>query len=205
MQDTHDQTSAFLGSTSCTRRVFQALAALGSVGLVASCGASMPPAEAPAAAAEQPSDELTYSSEAAGESEGTVSDESPEQQSIEAEAEAAPAVPDDLDMESGESLPPERKKRNKGWRANVEKSIEAYDLPKSLSAIDVYDRRLSATIELKAPDCEQAENFRRAVCQLAERICVLEQDLPTTVERHCADSRTRCVSAAKRYSATCEA
>lgn len=79
------------------------------------------------------------------------------------------------------------------------------DLPEALAALEDFDARLSATVELGTPDCAQAETFRSAVCQLAERICTLEGGLPSSVtERHCADSRGRCRAATERYRNTCQ-
>jgi hypothetical protein len=80
-----------------------------------------------------------------------------------------------------------------------------YSLPKALAAIERFDAQLSAAVALSAPNCPDAEGFRRSVCQLAERICVLEDDLPSSgQERHCGDSRARCVAATSRYRQSCQ-
>ncbi len=176
-------------------RVIRLLTTHSAIGLVVSCGGAAPRAQAPAPA-QQPADELTHTADGASARDASEQDAAEEMQS-------APAAPYD-GVESDEATIPEEHEQAKARRADMDKSIDGYDLPKSLAAIDVFEARLSATIELKEPACEQAETFRRAVCQLAERICALEQPLPSSVERHCVDSRARCANATSRYRAGCE-
>ena len=112
---------------------------------------------------------------------------------------AAPPASNEATMDdAGET------ERSEGRANGVNTPIESYDLPAALAALADFDARLSASIELSAPDCDQAEIFRRAVCQLAERICVLEEGLPSSVvARECGDSRARCVAATSRFRQSC--
>lgn len=58
---------------------------------------------------------------------------------------------------------------------------------------------------LEAADCDAAEHFRDRVCQLAERLCELSRDLPSSSRAHgdCADGRDRCQQASRRYAERC--
>lgn len=63
--------------------------------------------------------------------------------------------------------------------------------------------RLTDALELAVPDCQSAERLRRSVCQLADAVCDLEQELPKTTGRRCDDSKHRCSEATRRYESKC--
>lgn len=63
---------------------------------------------------------------------------------------------------------------------------------------------LTSALALSIPDCDAAERHRQNVCSLAERICALERDLPSTTPHRCNDGQTRCADATNRYNAKCE-
>jgi hypothetical protein len=63
---------------------------------------------------------------------------------------------------------------------------------------------LTSALALSVPDCGAAERFRQNVCTLAERICTLERDLPSTTPHRCTDGRQRCTDATTRYNAKCD-
>jgi hypothetical protein len=83
-------------------------------------------------------------------------------------------------------------------------AIAGLDLQSALQLIESNAKALESSVSSGAPDCPGAEGYRKAVCELAERICALENELPsTTRDRHCGDSRARCGSASARYRAVC--
>lgn len=189
-------------SRSHLRRLPSVCCALLVGSLVASCAGSAPEAKAPGSPASE-----NIESPASGD---TSSDSSADADlsdvpGAEAAQSPAPEAPKSgYSYEPLESSPAEERKRKaRADDAKQKSEGKQYDVPTALADIDQYFAKLSAIVELSAPDCNRAETFRRAVCQLAERICVLEQDLPSTVERHCEDSRARCVAATSRYADTC--
>ncbi len=66
-----------------------------------------------------------------------------------------------------------------------------------------YDE-LTEALALSVPDCGAAARFRENVCALAERICTIERDLPSTTPHKCTDGRQRCSDATSRYNAKCD-
>lgn len=74
----------------------------------------------------------------------------------------------------------------------------------SWSQLNVAFGELESALALSVPDCGAAERFRQNVCTLAERICTLEQDLPSTTPHNCADGRKRCSDATSRYHGKCD-
>lgn len=55
-----------------------------------------------------------------------------------------------------------------------------------------------------APDCERAALHRDRICDLAERICRLTEELPDSLEGKCADGNARCERARHDYSRSCK-
>lgn len=74
----------------------------------------------------------------------------------------------------------------------------------SWSQLNVALGELESALSLAVPDCSAAERFRQNVCSLAERICTLEQDLPSTTPHNCVDGRKRCSDATSRYHGKCD-
>lgn len=74
----------------------------------------------------------------------------------------------------------------------------------SWTQLNVAFDSLASALALSVPDCSVAERFRQNVCALAERICELERDLPSTTPHHCGDGRSRCSEATSRYNAKCD-
>lgn len=74
----------------------------------------------------------------------------------------------------------------------------------SWSQLNVAFGDLESALALSVPDCGAAERFRQNVCTLAERICTLEQDLPSTTPHNCEDGRKRCSDATSRYHGKCD-
>ena len=63
--------------------------------------------------------------------------------------------------------------------------------------------QLNQALALKAPNCSQAEQFRRRVCALAERICQLEEEIVDSTQPRCDDARQRCRAASREYRRRC--
>lgn len=70
--------------------------------------------------------------------------------------------------------------------------------------IDLAFERMAEALELAVPDCSAAERFRQNLCSLADHICQIEQELPTTTMRRCEDGKKRCADASKRYRTRCD-
>jgi hypothetical protein len=66
------------------------------------------------------------------------------------------------------------------------------------------EQALTRSLELANPDCPKADSFRRAVCDLSERICSLESELPDTTNGVCGDARSRCSKANTSYRQHCK-
>jgi hypothetical protein len=66
------------------------------------------------------------------------------------------------------------------------------------------EQHLSESLALANPDCPKADSFRRAVCDLSERICELESELPDTTAGVCGDARSRCNAANASYRQHCK-
>ena len=62
---------------------------------------------------------------------------------------------------------------------------------------------LTQAMQLQAPNCDQADTFRRRVCDLSERICKLEEESVSSAKRHCEDGRQRCADASRQYERRC--
>lgn len=77
------------------------------------------------------------------------------------------------------------------WRHSVALMDQTYD-------------RFQDAMALSTPDCPAADKFRQAVCTLAEHICRLEEQMPTTTKRRCDDGRQRCEQAGQKYRARCD-
>lgn len=176
---------------------------------LARCGGSTPEAETPAstqpaAPAEAPAPEAPARAQAPDATEPAAAEEQDQLDFDESGAESlpAPAAPAFDDDKPAPEAP--RKERAKSDDSADVGLARGYSLPKALAAIAHFDAQLSLAIEASSPDCGEAEGFRRTVCQLAERICVLESDLPSSgAERHCGDSRARCSAATSRYRQSC--
>jgi hypothetical protein len=79
-------------------------------------------------------------------------------------------------------------------------SADDYDL------LTVRYSQFEEALSSGAPRCGEAERLRALVCDLAERICDLVEDLPRSSSGHgqCLDGRQRCEDAKRRYAAQCE-
>lgn len=189
--------------TCCSSRVTASFVlALTALGL-AHCGGSTPEAEAPASVPPN-TPEPAPASEAPA-AQGAALDEQERGNSDGSAVEASPAAQPPLFEDDKPSAEAPRKERAKADDEPDVGLARAYSLPKALAAIEHFDAQLSAAIAASTPDCPGAEGFRRTVCQLAERICTLENDLPSSgAERHCGDSRARCNAATSRYRQSCQ-
>lgn len=117
-----------------------------------------------------------------------------------AELHEAPA--DEADAVGGAPAPavqsPSGAKKAPGGTTSEELLTDAEQA--QLSARDAFVSALAAA----APDCEGARGFRDAVCSLAERICALTGQAPSSLAARCDDGRRRCAQSRLRYSRQCE-
>lgn len=200
-QAAHPGSLLRIGSSSrVTASLVLALAALG----LPQCGGSTPEAETPASV--PPSTPAPAPASEAPAADGAALDEEERLDSNESAVEGAPAAPAPQFQDDTPRVEAPRKERAKADDEPADVGLAgSYSLPKALAAIEHFDAQLSAAIEASTPDCPGAEGFRRTVCQLAERICSLESDLPSSgAERHCGDSRARCSAATSRYRQSCQ-
>jgi hypothetical protein len=74
-----------------------------------------------------------------------------------------------------------------------------------VGALDARFDDFGKALATGAPNCDEADGFRREVCRLAERICDLSRDLPPSSTSHsdCEDGKERCEAANRRYSDVC--
>lgn len=86
-------------------------------------------------------------------------------------------------------------------RASQEFEAQASEEFDRLLAIDT-----SMVAALSENRCGEAERFRRQLCELAERICTIADELPgsTDVGMRCRDGRQRCTEASRRHAQHCE-
>jgi type IV secretory pathway VirB10-like protein len=80
----------------------------------------------------------------------------------------------------------------------------ALAVSESWTQLNVAFEEMASALALSVPDCGTAERFRQNVCALAERICNLERELPSTTPHNCSDGRSRCSDATSRYNAKCD-
>lgn len=93
---------------------------------------------------------------------------------------------------------------SEGRSASADEAEPALAVSESWTQLNVAYDDLTSALALSVPDCGAAERFRQNVCALAERICTLERDLPSTTPHNCNDGRTRCSDATSRYNAKCD-
>lgn len=88
--------------------------------------------------------------------------------------------------------------------ASADEAQPALAVSESWTQLNLAFDGLTSALALSVPDCSAAERFRQNVCSLAEHICSLERDLPSTTPHNCGDGRTRCNDATSRYNAKCD-
>jgi hypothetical protein len=91
-----------------------------------------------------------------------------------------------------------------GRSGAADEAEPALAVTESWTQLNVAYDELTSALALSVPDCSAAERFRHNVCALAEHICTLERELPSTTPHNCGDGRTRCSEATIRYNAKCE-
>lgn len=70
--------------------------------------------------------------------------------------------------------------------------------------LDTTFTALGNALELATPDCTTAGTLRDRVCELAEHICRLAGDAPSSeTQSLCKDGRVRCEQARARFDGTC--
>jgi type IV secretory pathway VirB10-like protein len=126
-----------------------------------------------------------------------------------APAEAARTGASPLRQEEQASQPARPAASKPKDKATLDRSAKAdeqnlSEWSRSISLLEESFEQFENAIELAAPNCPAADKYRLTVCALADRICSLEEQVPTTTRRRCDDGKQRCAQAGQKYRARCD-